>query len=157
MSELIDITGQRFGKLTVIKRAESYRSRNAMWLCRCDCGNEIIASGSNLRRGDRKSCGCARKRSSVEERYCEYCGAPLSFYNKRFCSYSCAAKGNRGVEQVEVDMSHDWKSAGQGLWICRYRKHIRCKDRNCAKCGWNPEVAEARSRAIMEQRKVATE
>lgn len=51
-------------------------------------------------------------------------------------------------------MSYDWNKAGYGLWHCRYRKNIQCKDRNCAKCGWNPEVAEARSKAIMEQRKV---
>lgn len=155
MSKLVDITGQRFGKLIVIKRADSDQCGNAKWLCRCDCGNEVTARGLDLRKGDRKSCGCARRRSSVEERYCEYCGAPLSFYNKRFCSHSCKAKANRGVERVEVDMSYDWKSTGRGLWLCRYRKHIQCKDRNCAKCGWNPEVAEARSKVIMEQRKAA--
>jgi hypothetical protein len=152
---VIDMAGQRIGKLTVIDRAGNEKNGNALWRCRCDCGKEVIASGHRLRRGERKSCGCGYRKQK-REKFCEYCGGPMSFYSDRFCSTSCAAKARHHVERVEVDMSFDWKSAGQGMWHCRYQKHIQCKDRNCAKCGWNPEVAEARSKAIMEKRKAVT-
>ena len=65
---LIDMTGQRFGRLTVLERAENYQydtgcgwySTKAVWLCRCDCGNEAFVIGSNLRKGATRSCGCLR-------------------------------------------------------------------------------------------------
>lgn len=58
-----DLCGQRFGKLTVIRRVEgtqSNRARADSWLCRCDCGNESVVLGSNLVRGHTKSCGCIK-------------------------------------------------------------------------------------------------
>lgn len=51
--KLIDITGQRFGRLTVIKRADS-----RTWYCKCDCGNITKADSYQLRHGITKSCGC---------------------------------------------------------------------------------------------------
>jgi len=54
-SKFIDITGQKFGKLLVISRI------NGFWNCICDCGNKIsVASGSSLRKGHTRSCGCLK-------------------------------------------------------------------------------------------------
>jgi len=65
MRKLINITGQRFGDLEVIKRTQDKISasgrKSVQWLCRCDCGNEIIIAGSSLKRNITKSCGCLRK------------------------------------------------------------------------------------------------
>ena len=55
----LDLTGQRFGKLTVLAPAENIGSHTA-WLCRCDCGREIVAITRDLRRDRRTSCGCDR-------------------------------------------------------------------------------------------------
>lgn len=61
----LDLTGQRFGKLTVLKRTETRSKRRGrrpgvrMWLCQCDCGNTVYSESSNLRSGDQASCGCA--------------------------------------------------------------------------------------------------
>lgn len=53
-----DITGQRFGKLTVLYPC-SYKKRSTIiWHCKCDCGNECDIDGSNLRAGKTNSCGC---------------------------------------------------------------------------------------------------
>lgn len=60
MAKAVDITGQIFGDLTVIKRDGSKDNR-AMWLCKCSCGNERRVSGTDLRRGRIKSCGCKNK------------------------------------------------------------------------------------------------
>lgn len=61
---LIDITGQKFGKLTVIKRANDI-GNVATWLCQCDCGNTIIVQGNNLKNGHTTSCGCIRSKGEL--------------------------------------------------------------------------------------------
>lgn len=53
---LIDITGQKFGRLTVIKQIKG--TRPVKWLCKCDCGNEVEVDGRNLRTEKTFSCGC---------------------------------------------------------------------------------------------------
>lgn len=57
MSKLIDLTGQRFGSLTVIKRDESRRGK-VYWICRCDCGNIKSVESYKLKTGNTSSCGC---------------------------------------------------------------------------------------------------
>jgi hypothetical protein len=54
----IDITGQKFGRLTAIRREGLIANRLA-WLCVCDCGNTKTTTSTSLRRGDTRSCGCA--------------------------------------------------------------------------------------------------
>ena len=56
---LIDLTGQRFGRLVVISRESQYR-RNAQWRCLCDCGKETVVRGDVLCRGTTQSCGCGK-------------------------------------------------------------------------------------------------
>ena len=58
MGNLIDMTGQKFGMLTVIERKGSDKNADATWLCKCDCGKTHIYRGKDLRRGFVKSCGC---------------------------------------------------------------------------------------------------
>jgi imidazole glycerol phosphate synthase subunit HisF len=63
-AKLQDITGQRFGKVTVIKQGERvfYPSGGSKinWICECDCGNEVITNGGSLRKGNTTSCGKCR-------------------------------------------------------------------------------------------------
>lgn len=62
MVALIDLTGQRFGKLTVVRRAENTKTGQAQWLCRCDCGNEIVVRRGNLQSGNTETCGCSKNK-----------------------------------------------------------------------------------------------
>ena len=72
MGKLEDLTGQRFGKLTVLGRAGTYKwpsedfpeFQSPTWHCRCDCGKETIVIGNNLRSGGSRSCGCTRRGNS---------------------------------------------------------------------------------------------
>lgn len=57
-----DEIGNKHGTLTVIGFSHTTQ-RGAYWKCLCDCGNTTIISGSFLRSGHTKSCGCSRKRS----------------------------------------------------------------------------------------------
>ena len=55
--KLKDLTGNRFGRLTVIGRKEPH-GKIVEWDCKCDCGNEVVVRGNNLTSGNTKSCGC---------------------------------------------------------------------------------------------------
>lgn len=59
MAELIDLSGQRFGRLTVRQFAGKDRFGGRLWECICDCGKTVVVHRSNLGRGS-MSCGCAR-------------------------------------------------------------------------------------------------
>lgn len=64
---LDDITGKRFGRWTVIEKADAVNGVcNSKWKCRCDCGNEKIIKGVNLVVGKSKSCGCLKRDISAE-------------------------------------------------------------------------------------------
>ncbi len=54
-----DLTGQRFGRLTVLERGPSAKSRQSRWFCRCDCGGTALVESCALTRGHTTSCGCA--------------------------------------------------------------------------------------------------
>lgn len=60
MSHIIDMTGQRFGRLVVIRRVPNKPGSNAKWLCVCDCGKTTRVQCKSLRSGATKSCGCYR-------------------------------------------------------------------------------------------------
>lgn len=58
-----DLTGQTFGKLTVLERAPDHLNKDGtkyiMWKCRCECGNEVVTRATSLKNGHTRSCGCA--------------------------------------------------------------------------------------------------
>ena len=75
MAEYIEpseMIGKRYGKLVVEEFSEyspkkGYREK--MWLCLCDCGNRIVASGRNLRAGRYVSCGCSKNERIKKLKY----------------------------------------------------------------------------------------
>ena len=60
MTAFIDITGNKYGMLTVIRRLENAPKGVVRWECKCDCGNVVIVRSGNLKNGAVKSCGCLR-------------------------------------------------------------------------------------------------
>ena len=61
MAKSKDLTGMKFNRWTVIERAGSDKHGKAIWLCKCECGNEKNVNGCNLTSGKTKSCGCLQK------------------------------------------------------------------------------------------------
>lgn len=59
----VDLTNNKYGRLTVLKKLQNH-NKHIMWLCKCECGNEIKASGYNLKSGHVKSCGCLKSELS---------------------------------------------------------------------------------------------
>lgn len=83
----VDMTGQRFGRLTVIKRVPLERplsnGQRSGWLCKCDCGRETVVQRKELLSGDTQSCGCllrdtARKKVAVDNVLGRYDGTVTS-------------------------------------------------------------------------------
>lgn len=88
MGKFVDLTGQKFGRLTVIERAEDYISPKGQhkirWLCECSCDshNRIITEAQNLQKGLTQSCGCLFKEKQYEshKKYNRY-----EFINDNIC------------------------------------------------------------------------
>lgn len=105
----VDISGRRFGRLTVVRQEGINAQRKAMWLCKCDCGAELIVSGDNLRSGHTQSCGCYKiERTVTRSRthgnsktrlYKIWCGMKERCYNHRNAAYE--NYGGRGIKICE--------------------------------------------------------
>lgn len=67
MSKAIDLTGQRFGRLTAVEMVGRDKRDYILWKCKCDCGNEVTVISASLRSGATTSCGCFRKELSSEK------------------------------------------------------------------------------------------
>lgn len=69
MSKAKDLTGERYGCLTVISRAENHvypcGIKTSMWLCKCDCGSMTTVQGRSLTRGSTRSCGHLQTKNSI--------------------------------------------------------------------------------------------
>lgn len=65
MGALVNLSGLKFGRLTVLDRAGQYADGAVKWRCLCDCGNESVVKGSSLTGAGTKSCGCLQRESAV--------------------------------------------------------------------------------------------
>ncbi len=65
MGAAIDLSGQRFGRLTVTGPAERGGDGGKRWICRCDCGTATTVRAANLTQGYSKSCGCLARESKL--------------------------------------------------------------------------------------------
>lgn len=64
MGKALDLTGQKFGRLTAIEidcLREVKHGNCISWICRCDCGEMVTVTSKNLRNGNTKSCGCLQR------------------------------------------------------------------------------------------------
>lgn len=67
MTTRIDLTGQKFGKLTVLRYDHTEKPKGiAFYRCRCDCGNTVIVASGHLRSGHTQSCGCLQSEVAVQ-------------------------------------------------------------------------------------------
>ena len=67
MSKSLQIEGQKFNKLTVLRRVENNKYNKSQWECQCECGNIIVVLGTALKNGKVKSCGCVRKDIALQK------------------------------------------------------------------------------------------
>jgi very-short-patch-repair endonuclease len=100
MGKFIDLMGQRFGRLVVTSRMPN-RNGNAVWLCKCDCGNDTIVLGSQLRGGKTISCGCWMRESSSIRRASDLAGKRFNMLYVR--KFSHQDKSKNFVWECECD------------------------------------------------------
>lgn len=115
-----DLTGQRFGRLTVIKRVKNYRNAHASWECQCECGNKTAVLSSNLGASQTTSCGClAREITSLRGRANKLPKGEASF-NSLF----------RGYKRSAEKRGHKWNLTKE--------KFKELTKQNCYYCGRPP-------------------
>lgn len=104
MGKIIDLTGQKFGKLTAIEIDRTNKKNNTYWLCKCDCGNVKSVTSGNLRLGKTKSCGCITKQLQRDARIKDLTG-------QRF---------GRCIVIAQSDKDHITKGGKRRIkWLCR--------------------------------------
>ena len=71
MPAKLDLTGQKFGKLTVIRESKERKGGRVTWECECDCGKPelILATAKNLRNGTTQSCGCLKRKDLTGQKF----------------------------------------------------------------------------------------
>jgi len=74
MGKFVDRTNKRYGRLTAVCLAERNSFGQIQWLCRCDCGNDVVVPGTFLHSGHTRSCGCLRdeetsRRNAARRKY----------------------------------------------------------------------------------------
>jgi len=121
-----DITGMKFGRLTVIERApadETKANRGSRWVCKCDCGNVIIARADGLKNTQKgagvKSCGCLQKERHKEATTRHgYCGTRL-YTEWANIKSRCWYPSHRSYSHYD----------GKGINICdEWRDFVKFKD-----------------------------
>ena len=140
-----DLTGQRFGRLVVVGRADPPVNKrgNARWHCHCDCGRECDVIGSCLRCGHTASCGCLRKERALAANTTHgQTGSRLYriWYNMRTrCENPHGTHydnyGGRGISVCEE--WHDFANFMQWAERTGYRENLTL-DRIDANEGYNP-------------------
>jgi len=110
----LDLTGQRFGRLTVAGLHHGDGKGAYYWTCKCDCGGECVALTNNLRKGNTISCGCFRLeqlRGAIKKHgeggtrlYRIWKAIHTRCYNSKFPGYKYY--GGRGITVCD-----EWKSS----------------------------------------------
>ena len=116
--KLIDETGNKYGKLTVLSLTKDKNGRTA-WLCQCDCGNTKIVRGSDLRKNKITSCGCGKGKhpNNIRDISGEKFGLltaikyEYSDHNKQYWSFQCEC-GNICIKQKTSVISGNTVSCG---------------------------------------------
>ena len=103
MPALLDLTNKTFGRLTVTGYAGKDKNQLPRWKCQCECGNETIVYGQNLKQGYTKSCGCWRQQAPKERS-----GAKNNLFKHGYSTTPIYKAWNRLVNLYPNDICRDW-------------------------------------------------
>ncbi len=118
---LIDLTGKRFGRLTVIKRVANNKHNQLCWLCRCKCGLTPTVAGYALKNGHTKSCGCLHKELSAKICTDNFLVHGHSIHGKESLTYRIWCYMLRRCTNRNSKEYHYY--GGRGITVCeRWRK-----------------------------------
>lgn len=140
MPSFIDLTGQKFGKLTVIEKAPS-KNGHVYWYCSCDCGQNdlFLVQGCHLKNGSITHCDkCDRVFSNIEKRTnssikrkCVICGKEFTSnsYNRKYC-YECSPISSKEKRAITITC----------LRRAIKRQLVKYKGGKCSICGYDKSL-----------------
>jgi hypothetical protein len=113
MEAQYDLTGQKFGRLTVLDLFGKGANRENKWRCICECGNETISSAPSLRNGHKKSCGCIQREYASKLRKTIH-GETVK--GKVSSEYGIWSKMKGRCHTISDDRYEDY--GGRGIFVC---------------------------------------
>lgn len=143
----IDLSGQRYGNLTVVSEAGRDAYQRYKWRCKCDCGNETIVSSNNLRTGTSKSCGCLksiprRRQDLIGLRSGRLVATSYSHTSEGKAYWNCSCDcGNSTVKlaaklkRAKVQSCGCMRPKTEGISCDAWSRALREIHQSCAKCG----------------------
>lgn len=165
MCKKLDLTGQRFGRWTVIKENGRAKDKKILWHCVCDCGSEKDVPGSCLVNGDSKSCGCYNIEKIIE-RSTKHGKTNTKLYNvwksmKQRCNdKNCNAYlyyGGRGIKVCDewnesFEAFYEWSIKNgykEGLSIDRIDVNGNYCPKNCKWSTWEEQANNKRGNRVV--------
>ena len=147
LSSKIDLTGQRFHRLTVLQEAGRSTEQTVLWRCRCDCGTEIITRSAALRTNHTRSCGCLHSetaRSQIKHGHARDTGSTDTYQSWEAMIQRCnnpnyghySYYGGRGITVCErwLDFRNFLADMGErppGLTLDRIDNNGNYEPHNC--------------------------
>jgi len=129
--------GNEYCRLTVFAYSHAGYRKRAFWKCKCSCGNETVASGSQLRNGQRKSCGCLKTENTIARNKRGPSVKTRQKMSKNHANFRGTKSGrwNFDLTEVERELSKD-RSMMLGYLV--WRSAVYAKDNYvCQNCGSN--------------------
>lgn len=117
MPKLIDITGEKFGRLTVVGQSGRNKQGEILWLCQCICGKTISVRKQSLRSAHTRSCGCLRIETTIQksEKHGHAARKKASKVYRAWCNMMTRCTNPK------YDQYNDY--GGRGIKVCkRWRK-----------------------------------
>lgn len=145
MSKETALLGKRFGRLEVIAYDSVSKNGHTKWLCRCDCGKEMVKFGTNLRKAHTQSCGCLQKEQTSKAKtthgmrhtktYKTWCSMKERCLNSESTTYEGYGSEGITIYQPWIDsfekFLEDMGERPEGTTLDRIDPHGNYEPSNC--------------------------